>query len=459
MSASNAGSGDVINQNGNEKEVSMFFTEKKKPRHQRRPGLVSMALMGVLLLVATGCDSLLEVDLPGQMEEAGLNDPGLAETLVLGAQADFECGLAYFTWGTAVHTDELDTVSNWRNINIWGARLVDQRGFGGTPHNCNPGNASVVSTWLPLQTARFMANGAVERIDGFPVEEVDQDVNYLKGWARAYAGYSVLLLSEAFCSVTFDVGPEMTREQGFEKANDIFSEALQLLQGVDTPQAESLRYMALVGRARANLNLGNAGQVEADASLVPKNFVRYSTHSTTSSRRWNMVHRTANVERDLGVSERFRNLEVDGVPDPRVPHADRDGVGSDGFSPYWPQLKYTSNSDDIPFASGREALLMLAEVRGGQEAVNIINELRADHGLPEFSSDDDLEIMAQVMDERRRELWLQATRIGDLLRFDDAVLDALDLNWEAGSNNKGEAFGPNTCIPLMDAEIQNNPNL
>jgi len=429
-------------------------------KHRRSgPGPLGPVLTGAFLMLTAGCDGLLDVDLPGQMEEAGLNDPGLAETLVLGAQADFECGFAYFAWGTAVHTDELDTVSNWRNINIWGARLVDQRGFGGTPHNCNPGNSSVVSTWLPLQTARFMANGAIERIEDFPDEEVDHDKDFLIGWAHAYAGYSALLLSEAFCSVTFDVGPEMTREEGFQMADGIFTQALQRLDGIATDEAESLRNMALVGRARANLNLGNASQVVADASLVPNDFVRYSTHSTTSSRRWNMVHRQANVERDLGVSARFRDLEVDGVPDPRVPHGPQDGVGSDGFSDFWPQLKYTSNSQDLPIATGREARLMIAEAEGGQVAVDIINELRADHGLPDFASTDELEIMAQVMDERRRELWLQATRIGDMLRFDDAVLDFLDLNWETGSNNKGEAFGPNTCLPLMDAEIQNNPNL
>lgn len=434
----------------------MLQRESHRKQPDNHSGTALVAALAILLATA-GCDGLLDVDLPGQMEEEELGDPQLAETLVLGAQADFECGFTYFVWATGIHTDDLDAVSSWRNINIWGARLPAQRDFGAS--QCNPAAASVVAPWQPLQTARFQADQAIERIEAFSPEEIEADVDFLLGKAHVYAGYSEQLLSEAFCSVTFDVGPEETREDGFERARDRFTQALQRLVGINTAEAEDLRNAALVGRARANLNLDNRSEVAEDASQVPHDFVMHSTHSTTDSRRWNVVHRSSNIDRHVGMNRRFLNLEVDGVPDPRVPHGELDGVGSDGFSNYWPQEKYTSTSDDMPFATGREAALMIAEAEGGQTAVDVINELRADHGLPEFTSDDPLEIQAQVMDERRRELWLQGTRIGDLLRFDDEVLDARGLNWETGANNKGEAFGPNTCLPLMDAEVNNNPNL
>ena len=49
----------------------------------------------LLLLGLTACgelDDLLQAELPGQVVDADLNEAGLAETLVAGAQADFECG-------------------------------------------------------------------------------------------------------------------------------------------------------------------------------------------------------------------------------------------------------------------------------------------------------------------------------------------------------------------------------
>ena len=84
-----------------------------------------------------------------------------------------------------------------------------------------------------------------------------------------------------------------------------------------------------------------------------------------------------------------------------------DGIGSNLHTPQFTQLKYGSRSDPIPFATWKEAQLMIAEVEGGQEAVGIINMLRDYHGLPHFASADGEEIREQVLEERRRELWLQ----------------------------------------------------
>src|SRR5690606_29867216 len=130
------------------------------------------------------------------------------------------------------------------------------------------------------------------------------------------------------------------------------------------------------------------------------------------------------------VAEPWRDLTVDGVPAPRVPVQDMGGpVGPDNMTDIWVQLKYRSNADPIPFATGREAALMIAEVTGGQTAVDIINTLRSTYSLPQFSSTDENEIRATVIEERKRELWLQGTRIGDMLR--------LNLPWVTGRSPRG----------------------
>ena len=105
----------------------------------------------------------------------------------------------------------------------------------------------------------------------------------------------------------------------------------------------------------------------------------------------------------------------------------------------------------MPYASWREALLMIAEVQGGQEAVSIINRLRRTHNLPQFSSSDATAIREQVREERRRELWLQGTRIGDKLRWDEP--------WASGLTQRGEPYQNQQCVPLPTQERLGNPNL
>jgi hypothetical protein len=94
---------------------------------------------------------------------------------------------------------------------------------------------------------------------------------------------------------------------------------------------------------------------------------------------------------------------------------------------------------------------MIAEIKGGQDVVDIINTLRSRHDLPEFQSVDPTEIRDQVREERFRELWLRGTRLGDMRRW--------GLQFPSGANLNGNTYGPYTCWPIPEAESFNNPNL
>jgi len=417
----------------------------------RNRGMLSLLLGGALALAVAGCDSLLDVDLPGQVEAGELNNPALANTLVLGAVADFECAFTAFSVGTGLFADEWWTASGLRNYNIWGSRNEEVRNFGAT--GCEEFGSHGV--WRPLQTSRFTAEDAVARIQGFEAASVPNR-GLLTATAYAYAGYAYLLLSEVFCDVAFSSSPRLSREEGWQRAEERFTQAIQGARTAGGAEASSIENMALVGRARTRLNLGNTAGVEADASLVPEDYVRYATYATTTQRRRNKVAQRNNITRDISVHPRFRELEVDGVPDPRVP-VTVGGVGNDNVTPYAAQGKFANEATDKPFATGREALLMLAEVRGGQAAVDIINRLRDTWDLPHFSSQSEAEIKRQVVEERRRELWMQGTRMGDVLRYSDDELSG--LVWETGNNQKGEPYSNLTCLPIMDAEINANPNI
>ncbi|HEY7394974.1 MAG TPA: hypothetical protein VH559_09020, partial [Gemmatimonadaceae bacterium] len=55
-----------------------------------------------------------------------------------------------------------------------------------------------------------------------------------------------------------------------------------------------------------------------------------------------------------------------------------------------------------------------------------------------------------VLEERRRQLYSEGQRYGDMLRK--------NLPFQTGTNRKGQTYSNLTCVPLPNVEIQNNPN-
>jgi hypothetical protein len=60
----------------------------------------------------------------------------------------------------------------------------------------------------------------------------------------------------------------------------------------------------------------------------------------------------------------------------------------------------------------------------------------------------------QIIEERRRELFLEGHRLGDLRRY--------GLTFQPASGTAyfgGGVYGTQTCFPLPDVERVNNPNI
>jgi hypothetical protein len=127
----------------------------------------------------------------------------------------------------------------------------------------------------------------------------------------------------------------------------------------------------------------------------------------------------------------------------------------DASTPLYTQQKYTSLGAPLIVASGVEAQLILAEAQSGAVAVNIINALHARAGLPQdFASTDPAVILAQIIEERRRELFLQGNRLFDVNRFNLPQVPTPGLPYP-----KGGSYGTQRCMPLPDVERLNNPNI
>jgi len=413
----------------------------------------------LLLLGLTACgalDDLLQAELPGQVVDADLNDPQLAETLVAGAQADFECGFQGHLLGVeagfanvfhyVIFQIEMIRIANRQ------ARTIEH-GQGECTSNRDP-------IWFIMHRGRTQAADAARRI----LEEMDpaevEDLDFLVGKAYAYEGYATQILSEAWCEMVFDgSGTKVSRLDGMARAEARFDLAIMhstsALSGARAGEAQDILDLALVGRARSRLNQGDLAGAIVDAQAVTAGFIYYATYETSPGRRGGMVDR---LEAGFVVHARDRNLTVGGVPDPRVP-IDSIGIhSSSGAGTWWIQTKYADDGTDTPFASWREAQLIIAEADPAQ-SVAIINLLRSDPSglhrdldssawpLPAYVDGGAAANAAAVIEERRRELFLQGVAIGDRQRTGDFA------DWDTGVSLVNAPIGTLTCLPIPELEF------
>lgn len=419
-----------------------------------RHGGAGRALGGVMLALASvlavgACNSLLDVDAPSRIPAATLDDPANANLLLSGAIGDFECAFGSYTVMSGLIGDELIDATQTADRWPYDRREVQ-------PSDRRYGENSCVSlgVYSPLSTARWDAENLISKLNGWTDAQVPNRGTMMIT-AQAYSGYAHLLLGEGFCEgVLLDAdlkpGGIATRAAVLGRAEERFTQAIAAAQAAGNAD---LLNMALVGRARTRLDLGNKAGAAADAKLVTANYVKNATNSTLADRRENRVNRENNASQNVSVGTPYRGLTFGGVPDPRVNVTDTGRKASDG-TPIWVQNKYPSLASPIPLATWTEAQLIVAEVEGGQTAVNIINALHKRAGLPDFVSTDPAAIQRQVIEERRRELFLDSHHLGDILRYN------LQLTPPAGTPYpKGGSYGNASCLPLPNIERLNNPNI
>src|SRR5690606_21141987 len=237
--------------------------------------------------------------------------------------------------------------------------------------------------YTPLNTARFTADNATMRLEGWTDEEVENR-QLLIARAANYAGFALTFLGETFCSATIDVGPELTSQQIFEEAEARFTKALEAAQAAGN---QDLAQLAYLGRAKARLDAGDGPGAKADAQQVNPGFVFNATYDAANSRQFNRVFDFNGQGTSVTVAPAYRN-----TGDPRVPVRDSGRTSADQNTDLWVQEKYNSLDAPIPLARYAEAQLIIAEVDGTM-------------------SD------AALAEERRLEFFLEGRRFGDIRRL------------------------------------------
>ncbi len=408
-----------------------------------RWGLAGAALAALL----AGCN-LLKVDAPSRIPADQLASPNNASLLVQGAVADFECAYGAYVGLTAELSHEMvdatETAARW---------VYDKRDVHSNDALYGTSGCEALGVYTPLSTARWSADNILTKLQAWSDAEVP-DRQKLIATAAAYAGYDYLLLGEGFCSAAIDLSAPLTSQELFAQAEDRFTTAIQAAQSSGSTDILNLAY---VGRARARLDQGDLQGAGANAALVPAGFEFDATASASASRRSNRVYAQNGQNPTTGgeamsVDSAYIDVMFDGVADPRVPVVDAHFSTTNG-TPMFYQLKYNSLSDPIPVATYTEAQLILAEAEGGQQAVNIINQLHDAVGLPHFQSTNPDSIEAQILWERRSALWLQGERFYDIRRMNLPLVPAPGAPYKNGG-----VYGDTRCLPLPDVETNNNPN-
>jgi hypothetical protein len=420
------------------------------PNRKRRHRFI---LVCGALLAASACkstfDDIISVDPQDRVSEDVLfDDPAQAGLLTASVQAQFECALGTYAFATALLTNELNSIGATQLFSLDSHQPDPAGGFSGqyAIADCNSGGS--VGVYIPLSSARWFADKLLTSLEAWTDAEVPNRA-LLIATTAAYSGYAHTLLGEGFCSMALDGGPELTPVQVFALAEAQFSKAISTT--ATGGAATDIINMARVGRARVRINQGKNAEALADAQAVPAGYVRNATRNAGSTLRENQLYTNIVRSGNSGLGPDYYDVRFNNTPDPRVPAV---FLGNVLTVPRYSTSKYPSESSPIPIAKSAEAQLIAAEVQGGQTAVGIINALHAAVGLDPFASTDPTEIRNQIIEERRREFFIDGHRIWDKIRFN------LPLDPPAGAPYRwGGVHGSAKCLPLPDVERNNNPNI
>jgi len=309
--------------------------------------------------------------------------------------------------------------------------------------------------WAPMQVVIGTNDQVVSVLKGTPTFNTDIAVARSSLWA----GLAVELLGEIFCQGALHVGPALTPAQMMDSAIVRLQLATTVAGGITSPEATKILSIARVGLARAYLQKGDNANALTAANLVAAAFTAATVHVDDPQARGrlsNGVFVTSSGTTQI-VAGLYRALA-----DPRVTFVDAGINAQDGRNRLFRQTKYASFAAPIRIASGLEARYIAAEAQlkingTTAPALTLIAERRIAGNQPVFTGTTTAAILAELMDQRARDFWLEGKHQGDVIRNATAAA----LVPAAGSVFYKSEYGnflPTACLPVPFTEKANNPN-
>jgi hypothetical protein len=421
-----------------------------------RPSLTGWAAVSLIatLFGTVACTEItsLQQSNPGQLSSGVVFTPENALLIVNSSQGDFECAYNQYVAASGLFTDELaNAISNSANFDLDRRSITPSSPYGTA--GCT--SAQQPGAYTPLAAARASNDTAVSHLQGWTDAQVPNR-SKLIGIASAYAGYSLVLLAEGSCSAAINLGPEQTPAQIFAEAKIRFDTAVAAAtRASDTPTLN----LALLGRARTLLDLGNSAAAATDAGLIPPGFIASVTHDAIDPRRRNLVFVQTQLSGFSSVEGVIQSLYT-ATNDPRIAFTSTGKIGSDGKTLIVFPNKDAAATTTQTLAKYSEAQLIIAEnfanTGNFAGAVTIINTLRAANAQDAFNPAtlNKATVVAEIVEQRRREFFLEGHRLGDIRRLGLGILPAPGTPYVNGG-----AYDAQSCFPLPDVERINNPNI
>lgn len=441
----------------------------------------SLLLLGASALVYSiaACSDFLVADNPGAVEEKDVNNPAYLDLIAAGPIQTFQAAYTDNLYWNAQLADELYN----RAVFIEEGQ-IDRREMYSEMTYIN------AFMYAPMQRARFVADDAARRIRAILDDAVeDRDLRVAR--SMAYAGYGYVMLAEMMCVTPIDLGVPQTWAEmmttalaKFDTAIDVADAAKLYQQSQPVPDAtqiaiaDSIRYLALVGSARAALNNNDLPTASAFAAQVPAAFTFRAYYNDQTANTQGQRNRT--WERlTAGSNAVLTNTPFAAMTtDPRIP---RITSGARNGTPLSPASYSTFNNVagaggaafvpimSVRFASGLEAQYIVAEAAGPTAATStFVDQRRAAGGqLPLALAAGDPQIMVELRDQRSRDFYLDNHRLGDLRRYKMYYgIDLFPKGAYPGSTS-GQVYSEaadllrtaSTCWPLPVNEINGNPNI
>lgn len=477
---------------------------KKSKRRGFRP-LRGVSLVGALAFSLASCDTdkVVKVEDPAQLQPGETANAATVPFLVNGAFRQFVGGYsglgddAFVSMG--VMTDEF----------YWGDSFTTR--FAADRRTLQPtSNGNISDTpFSRLMQARMLARRAYAAVGTF--ESDLDDPNDMRSELRTTEGYVYVTLSEGWCgSVPFsnvpdagDIDPK-TIEYGDplsttamnQQAVSLFNEAISL----------DGRRLAMVGKGRALLNIGQFAAAAAAVASVPTSYVFLIEHSTNTSTQNNGIaslfdngrYSISNLEGGTSAAGNalrpdnnasLTNATAEGLnfrtaQDPRLPYVQTGSCFTSSIL-CWRNNNMPDIEADLPLATGVEARLIEAEaaLQAGDATTMMakLNALRASAAslLPLMWPSQrqvfpvptagavSLAPLADpgTFDGRRdllfreRAFWLYSTghRLGDMRRLIRQYSLPASSVYPTGLYFRGGSFGTDVAYPVPFNEDVNNP--
>jgi hypothetical protein len=351
---------------------------------RRRLSARAIVLALVLPFAATACNDILDVHVPGRVQEEALDDPSLAPRSRRASCPDFECAWNNYVAAAALISDEFIQASGNLNQRNWGSRRITADDPNMAQGNCR----TQYGIYTTLQTARFQAEDIFKRSTSSPTRRCliggpQGDREGLRRVRPARTRRRVLRDGARRRTAHDTEGSTPTR------GNCIYRSDPARDDGEQPGHFEHGARRACESPTRPR----ELRRSDRDAKLVPPTYVKNATRDDSDVRRYDALceYIACAQMRHATVAPNYRQVTWAGVPDPRVAVSTRNQLAFDNAQiHYYPTNKHTSRSYPVVIASAREARLIVAEASARNNdlatARDLINAMHAAAGIPPYDA-------------------------------------------------------------------------